>query len=280
METGIEKCNCELKDLGIELKDLTDARLQRNMKKRIKQREDFIRFCNQLKENKIELNPNDVWTELIKNGKATSTNLGVFNFFHKYFPEEGFQEYSFKLQDTNSREVNNARVIEKIEYISEINDIDDLIISLYVNLPPLRGDYHSVLLKDFDEANDNYYKEGKIVFNTLLKKRLAKPLVKQLDVNQTNFLDSLNQVRLFQTIAENPPLFFAKHLQNICKKKLGKTYGINDFRRLYITNFINTKIDKDLKYREEYELLENLATEMNTSQTCIFNNYIGKLNNE
>ena len=40
-----------------------------------------------------------------------------------------------------------------------------LLITLYAEIPPIRSEYHTVKIRNFDKTKDNYYHKGKLVFN-------------------------------------------------------------------------------------------------------------------
>lgn len=128
----------------------------------------------------------------------------------------------------------------------------------------LRGDFYNVKLQDYDEKVDNYYKDGIIYFNKLLKKNNSREF--KLNPLDAQFLDLYAKFNK-KLYSGNTSSAFSKMVGRIEGK------GVNYYRHLSIQRYAdNNNLD-----RETLQNLFNKADANNTSVRMFVSNY---LNNE
>jgi len=144
-----------------------------------------------------------------------------------------------------------------------------LLLMLVTNHPVLRGDYNSIKLNNFDEEEDNYYDGKRLVFNHLLKvDNDIRPI--KVNAQEKDILDSIKATGdeyLFGYANEDG---FNRYLRKISKKYIGFPYGIQHYRRLYVSTELNGKVAMDNKARD-------LAQQMNHSTRVQSSNYLWQI---
>lgn len=147
---------------------------------------------------------------------------------------------------------------------TKIDVIDDLesriILTLLNNYPVLRSDYNTIKIRDFDEKSDNFYKEGVIFFNKLVKVdnnidiKLEEKDKKIID----DYIRTLNRDTLFRLTNISS---FCKWIKKVSNKYLAKDYTITDYRKIYPTK----KLSEAKSVKEFVETQKEIAKLQNHS---------------
>ena len=204
-----------------------------------------------------------------KRGKATTlltifreaglVDIDTITQLRKYVDEELNKKFIKK-------EFNPEITLQEVqEIVSNIEDRRDrLILDLYVNYPPLRGDFFSVKLDNYS-VTDNYYDSEiqSIVFNNTIK--TGKKIIFPLNQNTINLFPDSDDLFPFQS-ADG----LTKALRRASLKYFGEEYGIHFFRKLYASTELKGKIALD-------EKAKNLALRMNHSSNIQTNFYLHDL---
>ncbi|MEK6878801.1 MAG: hypothetical protein AABY22_04300 [Nanoarchaeota archaeon] len=127
---------------------------------------------------------------------------------------------------------------------------------------PLRSDYRNVMISGFDKKTDNYYLDGYIHFNKLIK--VKNSLIIEVDPKLRIVLDeyvkqNINFQRYLFQVSVNSCIVnstYCKKLIISSEKIFGKKMGINYYRHL--NNF-------GLGFRTVYKKLKSYAEKMNHS---------------
>lgn len=142
-----------------------------------------------------------------------------------------YNKYSFELKkiiDKTPKDpiILNKSTVSKYEY-------DTLIHNLYTKYPPLRTDVCTVKLRDFDEK-ENYYKEGTLYFNNLVKVKKEYSLKIKLNEDDSNIIEKLKEQNnyLFETNSKDRNQAFVEYLKSTFDK------GVQEFRREHFSKFI------------------------------------------
>lgn len=120
---------------------------------------------------------------------------------------------------------------------------------------PLRSDYYTVKIHGYSTSDDNYYKDGKIRFNSMVKVKRSMWIT--LNESETVILEEYiktlpkEQDHLFKWTSSNS---YNKALSRIASEIFGEKFGINRFRHM-----------RDLpdSVKELYNTINNLAKSMN-----------------
>jgi hypothetical protein len=138
------------------------------------------------------------------------------------------------------------------------DDKAKLLLMLITNHPPLRGDYNTIKLKNFDTTVDNYYDGNSLIFNKLMKiDNDIKPI--KLNATEKLIADNIKAEGgnfLFEFASIHG---FHEYLKRISEKYIGKKQGIQFYRRLYTSTKLDGFIDMNKK-------ANNLARDMNHSR--------------
>ena len=129
------------------------------------------------------------------------------------------RDYLLELNDQRKKTAfvpkTTLRELQKI--VSNIDDPEDkLLLSLYVNHPPVRGDYFNVT---FDSNDFNYYDNGSIFFGKLQKVDQDEELIIELTDEEMDIVDELSidgRKNLFNSTSANQ---FTIKLQAVSKSK-------------------------------------------------------------
>ena len=188
---------------------------------------------------------------------------------------DDYTKFIIDLKKQNNKQ-NNQRKIVDINTENLLNkNIDEFFLKMMTEYPPIRSDLCSIKLKNFNKDTENYFDGKSFVFNTLVK--VNKKKVLELKEPEIEFVKSLNSDYLYdiKETVEDRNDHFCKYLKRISLKFLGEEFGIQKFRRRYITKHLN-----ELVKLAPFELLkgaEILAKEMNTSISMMLSNYYGKM---
>ncbi len=209
------------------------------------------------------------------NEATLNKNLGFLSAYIK--KTKGQSPYSSVIAEIANKEKEKKREdIEpiEIEKIDEIKDINDkLLLSLYAKIPPLRSDYNSIKIRNFDTETDNYYNDGKLIFNTLVKNdgkmekdvSILRELIEAcIDANKSSdYLFHMENGEPYEN------RYFCKYISRVSKRYLGRNLGIMDYRTLYSSTFC-----KDTPQNQIHSKATELASEMNNSATTQKQYYI------
>lgn len=227
--------------------------------------------------------PEKVWDLLNTNPKWKSINtlLDKFKFIAAVIGtyDEDLHELYMIFRSSKEEELqkySNNRKLKKNITAEDISSIDNeyfrFILRLYTNYPPLRSDYSTVLLSSYDKEKDNYYKDGIIYFNELVKNKKKRIFKIKLNSEDTEYIEKLlnnNKTRLY-----NESIPFKQYLRKYTEEYLGISYGINDFRRLYFTNAVRKA--ENMKFLDAHKYLQDVAKKGNTSVSVILEYYFSE----
>lgn len=124
--------------------------------------------------------------------------------------------------------------IERYMYIwSKLSNtsVEKSLIMLHL-FHPLRSDYYTVKIRNYDINKDNYYSNGKIYFNTLVKvnRRLTITLSVENKLVLDNYISVLPECdNLFQWTNSNS---YTQALRRISSMVFNESFSINKFRHL------------------------------------------------
>lgn len=237
-------------------------------------------------------NPEEIYNLISSNPKWGSVNTWETNFakltalINFSEPEMGKKYVEYRNEkikpETKSYSNNrNLKTFEPLEYKNDKDDYKRLILNLYIKYPPLRTDYSTVKLKDFNVYKDNYYRDGKIHFNHMIKN--DNNITIALKDEERKIMETLTGEYLFTSIHNNKQTEkiqqtisnqYVKAIKNYSQELLGKSITINDFRRVYFTDFM--KSVKGLEFPEAYIKVKEIAERSNTSIDQMINYYYGK----
>ena len=168
------------------------------------------------------LNDQDEIIEYIKSLKGLSTKrsrisviiliLKLFDIEHdklsKFVKSLGFERKEFKPEFTLNQIKLMIQNIENVE--------DKLLLRLFTNYSPLRGDYATIKVKDYNNFVDNYYQDGHIIFNNLVKVNNNRVMIlDQEDINLVEQLIKDGRSNLFDVDTLNA---FTKKLQRVSER--------------------------------------------------------------
>jgi hypothetical protein len=168
-----------------------------------------------------------------------------------------------KIEENNK---NKTRNLPTVNIKNERNQLEELYYKLKTTLPALRSDLSTVKVNNFDINSDNYYKDGEIVFNNLVKVGLNKPLKLKVSDEVKEYIFNYNfkndYLLDFESADRNN-----YECSVLCKKVFGIT--ISEYRKKYITEKFKDKVSvKDI-----LTTANEICKECNTSLDMIVNYY-------
>jgi hypothetical protein len=217
----------------------------------------------------------DYFENKYKNKETLKKNLGMLSAYIRYtFNNNMYSQYITNLANELMNKIKpqiediDLNLIDK----TEISDMDRLILKIYTQTNCLRNDYCSLKIKNFNEEEDNYYKDGKFVFNTLKKnnRKLTvnvehlKELIEKL-IEQNKQCDYLFHNKQYKQYSEK---YFSNYIISLSEKVFNQKLGINYYRKRCSTNAIQNKSES-----EKVEITKNLSIQMNNSpntQQCYY----------
>ena len=175
--------------------------------------------------------------------------------------EEECKKLKEKIIENNK---NKIRVLPKTNVKEKKSPLENLYYNLKTKLPALRSDFSTVKIKNFDKEKDNYYFEGYIYLNNLVKVdgKLILKCPEDLKHLIDNYIFKNDYLLDFESSNRNN-----YECSILCKKVFGIT--INEYRKKYITEKFKDKTDiKDILYTAL-----DLCKECNTSIQQIIDYY-------
>ena len=132
--------------------------------------------------------------------------------------------------------------------------MEKVIIMLHL-FHPLRSDYWTIKVRNFDVKRDNYYSNGVLYFNELVKvnRSLRVQLTDEEKVVLHRYMDTLPDTQEFMFGFTNSNSY-TQAVRRIASGVFGEKFSINKFRHL--RDFPNA-------VKEIYTRLNDLATSMN-----------------
>ncbi|MEK6883589.1 MAG: hypothetical protein AABY22_28430, partial [Nanoarchaeota archaeon] len=169
----------------------------------------YQRIFDYIKNEKINLeSPKDMDSLIRNNPKWKSINTwetnmakltALINISDKELGKK-YVDYRVSSLKPEVKEYSNNRVLKSPENLTGLNyqsdDIDfkRLILNLYIKYPPLRTDYSTVKLNNFNKTTDNYYEKGTIYFNKLIKNDVKDGVfIISLKKEETDIIERLNE---------------------------------------------------------------------------------------
>jgi hypothetical protein len=159
-------------------------------------------------------------------------------------------------QNKDAPVINHNNEDEYIEFIK----------SLYIDIPPVRSDVGTIKLRNYDEEKDNYYKDGKFIYNTTSK--VERKCISHLTKKQVEFIENLDTEWLFTTTSANRNNAFLEYLN----EKTGKR--LNRYRHEYVNKYVKELEQKQLSIKQIFNSLKELAQGMNNSVDMCINLYL------
>jgi len=166
--------------------------------------------------------------------KKTNYKLGTCTKYFTYFSaclnndkntHKIFCDYCRELKKQCNKESKINNPIKIHINIQETPEYSEFIKSLYTNYGPLRSDYCTVKFKNYNKETDNYYENGVIYFNKLVKVPRNYIIEKKLNENG-KLLDLRNVELLAAKMMQNIPVlilsFKAQQVEVIKNKKTGE----------------------------------------------------------
>lgn len=248
-----------------------------------------LNFISNIDEEILWDNPEYLYSKITQNPQWTSINTWETNFSKLTalinITNENlgkiYNEYRKDKIKNQTKNYSNNRTLKSFHSLNYTGDSDTdykiLLLNLYIKYPPLRSDYYTVKLRNFNPQKDNYYKDSVIYFNYLVKN--DNKLEVKLENEEKNIIESLNSEYLFQpntkTSPENMANLFTRTISKYSQELFGKSVSINEFRRKYFTQIMNLTKGKD--FPEAYQIVKDVAQKSNTSIEQIINYYYGKI---
>lgn len=248
-----------------------------------------LNFISNIDEEILWDNPEYLYSKITQNPQWTSINTWETNFSKITalinITNENlgkiYNEYRKDKIKNQTKNYSNNRTLKSFHSLNYTGDSDTdykiLLLNLYIKYPPLRSDYYTVKLRNFNSQKDNYYKDSVIYFNYLVKN--DNKLEVKLENEEKNIIESLNSEYLFQpntkTSPENMANLFTRTISKYSQELFGKSVSINEFRRKYFTQIMNLTKGKD--FPEAYQIVKDVAQKSNTSIEQIINYYYGKI---
>jgi hypothetical protein len=269
-----------------------------NYKKKVKQltrlEEDkyfrVLDYISQFKDSLVFEDPEMIYSVVMNNPRWRSVNTWETNFskittiINISDPKLGQKYVDFRIKKIKPevKQYSNNRILKTFQYLEYDSDdyVDNyhkLLLNLYIKYPPLRTDYCTVKLKNYDKDKDNYYNDGTFYFNSLIKNDLKNnnTLTITLFPEDRQIADCLKgQDFFFPSRNKDPSNDFVKTLQKYSQEYFGESLSVNDFRRRYFTDFM--KSVKGLEFPEAYTKVKEIAKKSNTSIEQMINYYYGK----
>jgi len=158
-----------------------------------------------------------------------------------------------------------------------IQDFDEKLLIYCFLFIPLRSDITTVKIRNYNAQVDNYYLNGKIVFNSLIKKGGIKTIdvPKELDdLIQNIKLVNYQEDYLIRLNYKDRSNGITRQLGKVSLKYFGKQLTINDYRHIYST--YKSKQTEDLPLKQRLKSIDETAQIMNNSVLSQVRYYIRK----
>lgn len=124
--------------------------------------------------------------------------------------------------------------------LKNVDSMYHFILSFFVDLPPMRSDICTVKCRNYNEATDNYYKEGYLYFNTRIKKNRDREDKFDLTFMERFIKDYMNSHDSDYLIGRKmSSAQFSSYLLERSEKHFQKRLGVQMLRKVWITNFFN-----------------------------------------
>lgn len=160
------------------------------------------------------------------------------------------------------------------------NEMRDKIILLYHLGIPLRSDLVSIKKSNFDKETDNYFEEGKLVFNCIIKTKrrivqevdlkLNELILKSFSYNESDYLILDNNGNPFSSKV------YSNKIRVLTKRILGQEIGINMFRKIAVSKELNqAKTNDGLRS----VLANNISKQMGNSENTVLRYYSSNIEN-
>ena len=158
-----------------------------------------------------------------------------------------------------------------------IQDFDEKLLIYCFLFIPLRSDITTVKIRNYNAQVDNYYLNGKIVFNSLIKKGGIKTIdvPKELDdLIQNIKLVNYQEDYLIRLNYKDRSNGITRQLGKVSLKYFGKQLTINDYRHIYSTH--KAKQTEDLPLKARLKSIDETSKLMNNSVLSQVRYYIRK----
>lgn len=243
-------------------------------------------FINSFEEKILQFeNPEKIYELVKSNPKWQSVNTwetnfakitAIINVSDKELGQK-YVDYRNKNIKPEVKNYSNNRVLKtfsSLKYKGDDNDYKRLLLNLYIKYPPLRTDYCTVKLKNYNKKEDNYYEKGVIYFNHLIKN--DNTLTINLEKEEQEMFEKIKNEKefLFKEVSNDMSNDFVRAIRKYSFELIGEHLSINDFRRRYFTDFM--KSVKSMEFPEAYILVKDIAQKSNTSIEQMINYYYGK----
>ena len=182
-----------------------------------------------------------------------------------YYKE--YDKYCLKIDNSPQKElkINYDDLYEKIFSIKEKDY--NCFVALYMQLQyPLRSDFKSVKIRNYNKSTDNYLdlQKNTLVFNKRTKKDdfitfdISEDLQHIRDYINTILEDEDREYLFVNTQGNRIESDYSKFLERCCRKHKLPNLTINDFRHIYVTRFIGNSIDVEEIKRHNKKLGHSL----------------------
>ena len=158
-----------------------------------------------------------------------------------------------------------------------IQDFDEKLLIYCFLFIPLRSDITTVKIRNYNAQVDNYYLNGKIVFNSLIKKEGIKTIdvPKELDDLIHNIkLVNYQEDYLIRLNYKDRSNGITRQLGKVSLKYFGKQLTINDYRHIYSTH--KAQQTEDLSLKQRLKSIDETSKIMNNSVLSQVRYYIRK----
>lgn len=170
-----------------------------------------------------------------------------------------------KIRELRFKENEKPRERIEINIKTELNELEKLYKDLKENTPALRTDLSSIKIKNYDIEKDNYYLDGEIIFNTLVKKdgKINIKLTNEELIEKLNNKEYKNDYLLdYENMDRN------NYESKLCKEVFG--IGICEYRKMYITKSFNGLQTPKEILKKAFEI----AQQSNTSIEMVYQYYL------